>query len=246
VGEHDWLDRGHGGGEGLQPLIKGSSGRGSDRVSIRGVLRGITPTRKPRRRAKALIGWLLYCATAVGGTAAAFTVRDTLFPSLGAPTNRSVWASSNVDNTLWTEHGSSTSLSSETRILEAAVMEEIVQGQPSSSTDEAAAAAAVTVPTAYVAAQKPNTTVDNRDPGTDRRPGTVDIVDQAPATGPGPGTTVDGKPTDTSTPSTVGEPTSTSTSDPGVTTTSVADGDGSGRHKNKGKGGGDTTTPTVP
>src|SRR3954452_14084832 len=88
VGDEDWLERGHGGGESLQPLIKGSSDRATDRVSVRAVLLGASAAlyRRPRRRTKALVGWLLYCATAVGGTAAAFTVRDTLFPSLRART----------------------------------------------------------------------------------------------------------------------------------------------------------------
>ncbi len=105
VGDQDWLDKGHGAGEGLQPMIKRSAPHAFDRVSIRSVLRG-TDAPKPRnsRRNKALVGWLLYCATAVGGTAAAFTVRDTLFPSLGAPTDNRVWP--NPDTTLTTEHGS--------------------------------------------------------------------------------------------------------------------------------------------
>jgi hypothetical protein len=118
MGEDDWLERGHGGGEGLKPLIKDSSDRAPDRVSIRGVLRGTTPPPKPRRRTKALVGWLLYCATAVGGTAAAFTVRDTLFPSLGAPTKRGVWATSNVDTTLVPlQHGSTTSMSRDAVVI---------------------------------------------------------------------------------------------------------------------------------
>src|SRR3954469_10583543 len=93
VGDEDWLERGHGGGESLRPLIKGSPDRAADRVSVRAVLLGASAAAKrpPRRRTKALVGWLLYCSTAVGGTAAAFTVRDTLFPSLGAPTEAAIW-----------------------------------------------------------------------------------------------------------------------------------------------------------
>jgi hypothetical protein len=67
-------------------MIKGSSTRGADRVSVRAVLRGVPAAaqRPPRRRTKALVGWLIYCGVAIGGTAAAFTVRDTLFPALGS------------------------------------------------------------------------------------------------------------------------------------------------------------------
>ena len=81
-------------------MIKGSSSRAVDRVSIRSVLRGTDSAEAAncrRRRNKALVGWLLYCATAVGGTAAAFTVRETLFPSLGAPTNKGVVGQSGHD-----------------------------------------------------------------------------------------------------------------------------------------------------
>jgi hypothetical protein len=72
-------------------MIKGSSAAGA-RASIRQTLRGgdaSTGRRRVRRRTKALVGWMLYCLTAVGGTAAAWTVRETLFPALGAPTQRS-------------------------------------------------------------------------------------------------------------------------------------------------------------
>ena len=75
-------------------MIKGSSTRGADRVSVRAVLRGVPAAaqRPPRRRTKALVGWLIYCGVAVGGTAAAFTVHDALFPALGsAPTPNKVW-----------------------------------------------------------------------------------------------------------------------------------------------------------
>lgn len=229
VGEDDWLERGHGGGEGLQPLIKGSSGRAADRVSIRSVLRGTTPPRTPRRRTKALVGWLLYCATAVGGTAAAFTVRDTLFPALGAPTKRGVWATSNVDTTVSVQHGSTTTMSRDVVVLEAAMQQEIVESASQSSID------AATVPTAPADEQAPNSSID-RDPGGNRGPaGTVAVTDEGPASGPGPGTTIDEHPTDTSTPPTLGEPTPPTTADPNVTTIT---GDVSGKGKGGGGGGG--------
>jgi hypothetical protein len=184
-----------------------------------------------------LVGWLLYCATAVGGTAAAFTVRDTLFPSLGAPTKRGVWATSNVDTTLVPlQHGSTTSMSRDAVVLEAAMQEEIIEGTPTSSVD------AATVPTAP-AEHGPITSVDNLDPARGKGPSTVTIVDEGPASGPGPGTTIDEHPSDTSPPTTIGEPTSPLTPDPGVTTTTVdPDPSGKGGGGGKGKGGGDHTT----
>lgn len=98
MGEQDWLETGHGAGDGLQPLVKGPVAA-AGRVSIRQVLRGtdapVTPRRRPRRRTKALVGWLVYSMTAVGGTAAAWTVRETLFPSLGAPPAPQLWGETN-------------------------------------------------------------------------------------------------------------------------------------------------------
>ncbi len=239
MGENDWLERGHGGGEGLRPLIKGSADGAADRVSIRSVLRGTTPPRKPRVRTKALIGWLLYCATAVGGTAAAFTVRDTLFPALGAPTERGVWASANVDSTRTIEQASTSTIDTDTAFLEAAVLKAIVEDAPESSIN------AGTVPETTVADQGPNTSVDNGAPGPHREPGTVVIVDEGPSGGPG--STVDAQPTDTSTPPTVAEPTvpSTSTPDPTATTTSMpsSDASGHGGGGDGGSGGGHTTLP---
>ncbi len=241
MGEHDWLERGHGGGEGLQPLIKGSSGRALDRVSIRSVLRGTTPPRTPRRRTKALVGWLLYCATAVGGTAAAFTVRDTLFPALGAPTQRGVWATSNVDTTVSVQHGSTTTVSRDVVILEAAMQREIVESASQSSID------AATVTTAPAAEQAPDGSVDGRDPASNRGPGgTVAVTDEGPASGPEPGTTIDEHPTDTSTPPTLGEPTPPSTPDPTVTTTTVQGDGGKGKGGGGGGGGDGGRTTTLP
>jgi len=81
-------------------MINASADRASDRVSVRDVLRGAQTAvkRPPRRRTKALVGWLLYCVTAVGGTAAALSVHDTLFPTLGGSTQTGpltgVWKSS--------------------------------------------------------------------------------------------------------------------------------------------------------
>ena len=79
-----------------------------DRVSIRSVLRGgdVRSPRKSRRRTKILVGWFVYCGIAVGGTAAAFTVRDTLFPQLGGP-SKALWVSPTPEVPLTTEHGAS-------------------------------------------------------------------------------------------------------------------------------------------
>jgi hypothetical protein len=79
-------------------MIKPAAGDGQ-RVSIRQVLRGSnTPVGRfrPRRRTKVLVGWLAYCLTAVGGTAAAWTVREALFPS-GGPSTKSVWVNPGHD-----------------------------------------------------------------------------------------------------------------------------------------------------
>ncbi|HEX3088903.1 MAG TPA: hypothetical protein VHQ23_09625 [Ilumatobacteraceae bacterium] len=236
MGDQDWLDKGHGAGEGLQPMIKRSAPHAFDRVSIRSVLRG-TDAPKPRnsRRNKALVGWLLYCATAVGGTAAAFTVRDTLFPALGAPTDNRVWP--NPDTTLTTEHGSASTDDTRTTVTPTTL----------AATTLAAAAEAPTVPTVAGSSQGPGNSIDNSGPGaagpgpnagtgsgTGPAPGTTVDENQARGQGPGPGTTVADNPSDTSTPSSASTPTSA----PGTPTSPApADGDTSPGHQS-GKGGG--------
>ena len=228
VGDEEWLESGHGGGEGLQPMIKGSSPDAFDRVSIRSVLRGAEAPRprRSRRRNKVLVGWLLYCATAAGGTAAAFTVRDTLFPSLGAPTDDRVWPDQKAaDTTLTTEHGSSSTAEIDTTV--GATVATSVAITPGQSVE------AQTVPTSVEEAQGPGNSVDNRGSGTAAAPGTT----VNPTSGPGPGTTVDDHPTDTSTPGSASiPPAGPETTQTSASTPAPAEGDAG--HQN-GKGGGD-------
>ena len=230
VGDEEWLESGHGGGEGLQPMIKGSSPDAFDRVSIRSVLRGAEAPRprRSRRRNKVLVGWLLYCATAVGGTAAAFTVRDTLFPSLGAPTDDRVWPDPKAaETTLTTEHGSSSIAEIDTTV--GATVATTVATTAIQSVE------AQTVPTSVEEAQGTGISVDNRGSGTAVAPGTT--VNGNPTSGPGPGTTVDDHPTDTSTPGSASIP----PAGPEATQTSgstPAPAEGDAGHQN-GKGGGD-------
>jgi hypothetical protein len=243
VGE-DWLETGHGGGEDLRPMIKGSSRRAPDRVSIRGVLRGADSSRSPkqRKRSKALVGWLLYCATAVGGTAAAFTVRDTLFPQLGAPTRKAVWQSSNVDTTLTTEQGSSTTHRASTTATDEVTTTVLVT---TASAPPQLAAEAQTVPS--VSNKGPSNSVDNRGPsgGGGGVPATgTTIASDEPSQGPGPGTTVaedKEKGTDSSTPTSASTPGSPSTPPSSADVTSASpptSSDGTSPNHGKGKGGG--------
>ncbi len=235
VGDQDWLEQGHGGGEGLQPMIKGSTARSADRVSIRSVLRGSdgAAPRATRRRTKALVGWLLYCCTAVGGTAAAFTVRDTLFPSLGAATKPAIWANSS-DTTLATEHGSSSTEGKE------ATLEAITVPATTAST-LASSIEAQTVPATSASSEGPGSSVDNRGPGSDG-PATGTTVVGPSSSSPGPGTTVDDHPTESSTPGSASTPTSadstpTSASTPGPSATDP------GHQGGKGGGGGSPGGP---
>jgi hypothetical protein len=239
VGDQDWLDKGHGGGEGLQPMIKGSTRRVADRVSIRSVLRGdVAKPRKSRRRTKALVGWLLYCCTAVGGTAAAFTVRDTLFPSLGAPTKSALWASGKPDTTPTTEHGSTSTAGSVTAAAEITV-------PTTTATSPAPSVEAPTVPSVSAAGQGPSNTVDNHGPTNATVPQTGTTVGDNPSAGPGPGTTVDDHGTDPSTPSSAStppsgqDPTPTPASTPIDPTGSSTPGGQNGKG-NGGGGGGDS------
>ena len=229
---------GHGGGEGLRPMVKGSSGRAVDRVSIRTVLRGgeVAPSRMPRRRTKALVGWLLYCCTAVGGTAAAFTVRDTLFPSLGAPTRRAVWANATAETTLTTEHGSS-STSQPVETVTATAIPATTASTPESVEPQ-------TVPSVSDDSQGPSTSVTGHGPSNGVPPTGTTVAN--PSSGPGPGTTVDDRPTDTSTPtsaSTPGGPDPTAASTPADPVTSGTDPSQQSGKAKGGGGGGDPTTP---
>jgi len=215
VGDTDWLERGHGSGEGLHPMIKGTTGRVAQRVSIRSVLRGSDVPPKPRnararRRTKVLVGWLLYCLTAVGGTAAAFTVRDTLFPALGSPATRPLWIS--VTPTVPATDAASTSAARNSTSLVSDTVPTTV-----TSIDEQIAAGA-TVPD-----DATSSTAD--DEGNDNTPQTGTTVANPRSPGSTTVTTIDDNPGGTSTPS---SPTQSSSPD-------TTDG---GHQKGKGGGGG--------
>jgi len=214
-------------------MIKGSSGKGADRVSVRAVLRGVPAAAKrpPRRRTKALVGWLIYCSVAVGGTAAAFTVRDTLFPALGsAPTPHNVWGNDAVAADETTEHNSTPVPG--TDVFEQVVLAETDPSITASSLDDA------TVPS--VSIEGPDSSIDGHGPGTQTGPNTT--VDDNPNRGPGPGTTVDDHDPEATSPTTPAHDddpaTTASTPDPNVTGTTVAD--DSGKGKGGGGGGGDS------
>lgn len=227
MGEQDWLEQGHGSGAGLQPMIKGSIRRTGERASIRSVLRGRdSAPRRSHRRTKAMVGWLLYCCTAVGGSAAAWTVRETLFPSLGAPTTRSVWENPRVDTTVTTEPASP---STESSVVLALAADAIVATTQSSVEPQ-------TVPSA----SPPTNSVDNS--GSGKAPTTGTTLADDPSSGPGPGTTVDDHSTDTSTPQS-SSPGSVDTSTPDPST-SDSSGDSSGKGQGgSGAGGGGPPSP---
>lgn len=215
-------------------MIKSTARRAVDRVSIRSVLRGgeVRLPRKQRRRTKALVGWLLYCCTAVGGTAAAFTVRDTLFPQLGGP-SQALWVSPSPEVPRRTEHGSSSTEGPDTTpvTVDAAIVAASEGPVPDYSPD------AQTVPSA----SSPNAdqvVVDNRSPSAGAGPPTGSGVPQGPDGGHG--TIVDVNPTVTSnsSPGTSADPTSTTVStpsSPASTSTTTPDTDGG---KAPGGGGG--------
>jgi len=225
-------------------MIKGSSTRGTERVSVRAVLRGV-PTgakRPPRRRTKALVGWFIYCAVAAGGTAAAFTVRDTLFPTLGgsspAANPKGVWGDNETPET--SEHNST--LAPGTQVFDQAVLAETDPSASDSSADEQTAPSAT--------AEGPGTSVDNQGPGTRSGPNTT--VDDNPNRGPGPGTTVDdhdpeATPTGTSVPHDDDPvPTASSTPDPNAPSTTVASNSGKGKGGGGGDSGGGDRASTTP
>jgi hypothetical protein len=220
MGESEWLEQGHGRGECLQPMIEASSRNAADRVSIRHVLRGAETAvpRKSRRRTKALAGWLIYCCVAVGGTAAAFTVRDTLFPAIGAPTDQPLWVSSKPAST--DEHASTpTSLNSTTPVEVALRENELgattVVGTQASVEDQ-------TVPSASTPNEGPNNSVDNHGSGG-VAPATGTTLADDSSKGPGPDITIVDNPIESSTPPAASTPpasadqtsTSASTPDPG-------------------------------
>ena len=253
VGESDWLERGHGGGDGLRPMIKGSTGRAADRVSIRSVLRGgdLRSPRRPRRRTKALVGWLVYCCMAVGGTAAAFSLRDTLFPQLGGPT-KALWVSPTPEIPLTTEHGASSSTEANNSAPAATQTARAgaTAGASSSIDDQ-------TVPSASSPDADQGNAIDAQGTGANAGPATGTTVSHDP--NGGHGTFVDEGPTDTSKPdsSANADPTPTTVSTPGSpasSTSTTVDTDGgkgssggsSGRGGGGGGDGGRTTNPTTP
>jgi hypothetical protein len=264
VGEQEWLEQGHGGGEGLQPMIKGSSGGAGERASIRNALRGTdsaAPRRGARRRNKALVGWLLYCCTAAGGTAAAWTVRETLFPALGAPTERSVWKNSNSDTTVTTKPESGSTEADEIKVISADVAGSTVSiaGSPNEGSG---------APSTTQAVGGPSNSVDNRGTNGGNAPQTgTTVVDgqsgtpggpvATPAANPsgpgGPVTSVDnhGNGTNTSTPASVSNPPAsvdppvTAASLPGSVTTDVSGGGSSGGGGGGGGGGSPGGPPTT-
>ena len=252
VGEIDWLERGHGGGDGLRPMIKGPAGRVADRVSIRSVLRGgeVRSPRKLRRRTKALVGWMVYCCIAVGGTAAAFTVRATLFPQLGGPT-QALWVSPTPEVPLTTEHGATSTEGDDTTpiaVQAAAVVAAETAGLGSSADTQ-------TVPSASSPDADQGNTNDNRGRGANAGPSTGTSVGEGP--GGGHGTIVDETPTiaPSSEPGTSADPTTTvSTSGPTTTapdTDGGKGGGGGGDGGGSGGGGSDggsstTSNPTTP
>jgi len=226
-------------------MIKGSSTRGADRVSVRAVLRGVPAAAKrpPRRRTKALVGWLIYCGVAIGGTAAAFTVRDTLFPALGsAPTPNKVWGNDSVAADETTEHNSTPVPG--TDVFDQAVLVETDPSVTASSIDDA------TVPS--VSNEGPASSIDSHGPGTQTGPNTT--VDDNPNRGPGPGTTVDDNDPQATSPTSVphdDDPVTTATTTPDTDApgTTVADNSGKGKGGGgggSGSGGGGGSDPTSP
>ena len=79
-----WLDRGHGDGESLVQ-VAGAPARGMVRVSDR------ASASWNSRSTKVIVG-ALATAALIGSAGTAYAIRETLFPTLGAPTSRSVWS----------------------------------------------------------------------------------------------------------------------------------------------------------
>lgn len=236
----DWLERGHGGGDGLRPMIRGSSKRAADRVSIRSVLRGgdVRSPRKPRRRTKALVGWLVYCCIGVGGTAAAFTVRDTLFPQLGGP-SKALWASPAPEVPVTTEHGASSTAGDDRALITIApaIIAAAEEAGPGAFIDAQA------VPSASSPDAENGKAVDTHGPSANADSATGTSVAHGP--GGGHGTIVDEQPAEPSAsgpgPSAGADPTATTTvstpGSPAAGTTTTVDPDPSGKGKGGGGGG---------
>lgn len=204
-------------------MIKGTTGGVAQRVSIRSVLRGSetsAPRRRPRRRTKIMVGWLLYCCTAVGGTAAAFTVRDTLFPALGSPTTRSLWVSANPETTPATD-AASTSAKNDTSVADDTVVATTV----ASSIDDQTAAGSV----------PDDSTADS----------TAD--DHGANSGPQTGTTVAGNNTGTTATTVDDHPDGVNSSTPSSVDSTQSSAPDAGHQKGKGGGSGgggsETSTP---
>ena len=79
-----WLDRGHGDGASLAPVTGGPA-----REVVGPTDRGSSSWNS--RSTKAIVG-ALATAALIGSAGTAYAIRETLFPSLGAPTSPSVWS----------------------------------------------------------------------------------------------------------------------------------------------------------
>jgi hypothetical protein len=241
VSEQDWLDHGHGGGEGLRPMIKSSAAGGVSSGDVLGGSSWVGSRRGPRRRTKALVGWLLYCCTAVAGMAAAWTVRETLFPSLGAPTARSIWE----DPTATTiTAGEVESESSEGR--ETAPTVPIPTTVVTTSESSIGAKAG---PSASLPGVAPTNSVDNHGSGGGNSPGTgTTVAGNASGNGSGgPGATVDDHGGKVSTSASVPNPPQPTASTPSSVTTDTSSGHQSGKGgsgSGGGGGGGSSSTST--
>jgi hypothetical protein len=178
---------------------------------------------------------LLYCVTAVGGTAAALSVHDTLFPTLGGSNEAGpltgVWQ--NGVNPDETTEADSTPVASTGTVAQAVSLSTESSVNESSSDDRTVASAAPT--------QAPESSIDGRVPATGGATRTGTTVSDDPSRGPGPGTSVDDSGPRSTAPNTTkrgdDDPVTTATSTPDRTGTSTPD-DQSGRGGGNGGGGG--------
>jgi hypothetical protein len=242
VGEQEWLEQGHGNGDALKPMIEGPARDAGERVSNARLSRtsALTATRRgSRRRTRALVGWLLYCCTAVGGTAAAWTVRETLFPSVGAPTARTVWDNPGTDTTPPTPTDAATP---STEVVETALNAATAATTPEPASEEAVNSASGPGgdPTNIIDDHRANA-VGGPQTGTtvagDGRRGEPVTTTTEAGTGLGgeAATTVDDHDPNNSTPASVsnppasGDPAQTTPSAPGTVTTDTSPGHQSGK-----------------
>lgn len=265
MGEQDWLEHGHGSGDTLQPMIKSAGGNGQ-RVSIRQVLRGSnSPVGRfrPRRRTKVLVGWLAYCLTAVGGTAAAWTVREALFPS-GGPSTKSVWVNPGHDTVPPAKDDSDEAIVSPTTVAQVAAG--VTVAPLAGGVADAAAAvssslpggdgASPTVPSGAQSANPGSGTGAAPSAGTPAAPRpvtatTTEVGNNGGQAGPGPTTAPVVPPTTPgpkATQPTIPDPPTSqapNASPPPATADTVPDESGKGKGGGGGGNGGGGTTPTT-